>query len=175
MIRLSKINAKKVIDNINKYGDDALIEVKGVNLDTASKVIEKAKKSVPVDEGTLRNSLRVEEFDKINYNAGTNLPYAPYIEFGTGRKVKIPAEFSEMARKARSGKKGSFKDGLANIQRWCRRKGIDENLAYIIFVNILNNGMEAKPFMYPAYIEAKRNYNKDMETALEKLSKRFNR
>lgn len=175
MIRLSKINAKKVIDIINKYSDEALIEVKGVNLDTASKLAQTAKRLSPVDEGVLRNSIKVEDFDKINYNVGTNLPYAPYIEFGTGRKVKVPKEFSDLAQKARSGKKGSFKDGLLNIQRWCKRKGIEEKFAYIIFVNILNNGMEGKPFMYPAYIEAKRNYNKDMEKAFDKLAKRFNK
>ena len=46
--------------------------------------------------------------------------------------------------------KGNFEDGLESIKDWCRKKGIDVKLAYVIFVNILNKGIEPQPFLYPA-------------------------
>jgi HK97 gp10 family phage protein len=177
MISINKVNTKKLEKALEKYKDDAIIEVQGVNLDTASTISATAKKNVNVDRGTLRNSIRVDEFDKINYNVGTNLPYAPYIEFGTGRKVlkNIPPEFKDLANQARKNKGGSFDKGLENIKRWCKRKGIDVKFAYIIFVNLLTNGMEAKPFFYPAFVQGRKSYNKDMKKAFERLAKRFNR
>lgn len=175
MISMNKVNTRKLEKAIIKYRSDAIDEVAGVNLDTASTISAVAKKTVSVDRGTLRNSIRVDEFDKINYNVGTNLPYAPYIEFGTGRKVKIPTEFRELANRAKKSKGQSFDKGLENIKKWCKRKGIDEKLAYVIFVSILTNGMEAKPFFYPAFVQGRRSYNKDMKKAFDRLAKRFNR
>jgi HK97 gp10 family phage protein len=37
-----------------------------------------------VDTGRLRNSIVVEKVDKCRYAVGTNVEYAPYVEFGTG-------------------------------------------------------------------------------------------
>lgn len=43
-----------------------------------------AMEKAPVDEGTLRNSIQYKVVDKDCY-IGTNLSYAPYVEFGTGK------------------------------------------------------------------------------------------
>ena len=43
------------------------------------------KPLVPVDEGTLRNSISVEKTGHLQYSVGTNLEYAPYVEYGTGK------------------------------------------------------------------------------------------
>ena len=145
MISINKVNTKKLERALKEYRDDAIIEVKGVNLDTASTISANAKKNVSVDRGTLRNSIRVDETDKINYRVGTNLPYAPYIEFGTGRKVVVPPEFKDLALKARKNK------------------------------GQMTNGMDAKPFFYPAFVQGRRSYNKEMKKAFERLSKKFKR
>jgi len=175
MISINKVNTKKIEKAIKEYKKNAIVEIQGVNLNTASNISEIAKKNVNVDRGTLRNSIRVDNFEEINYNVGTSLPYAPYIEFGTGRKVKIPSEFKDLANKARKNKGQSFDKGLENIKRWCKRKGIDVKFAYVIFVNLLTNGMEAKPFFYPAFVQGRKSYNKDIKNALERLSKKFNK
>ena len=39
-----------------------------------------------VDTGRLRNSIVVEKVDKCRYAVGTNVEYAPSVEFGTGSK-----------------------------------------------------------------------------------------
>ena len=46
-------------------------------------VEEEAKKRCPVETGTLRRSIHTELHDTYG-EVGTNLHYAPYVEFGTG-------------------------------------------------------------------------------------------
>lgn len=48
---------------------------------------------VPVDTGRLKGSLTpvvLREGEKVIGEVGTNVKYAPYVEFGTGGKVNIP-------------------------------------------------------------------------------------
>jgi HK97 gp10 family phage protein len=178
MVRLEVKNIKNVENALKKYGEDAVKEFEDVVFDEATtmmKVAQLTAQSKKVfDIGTLVKSIIVTKGDtKLSYDVGTNLDYAPYMEFGTGVKVKVPIEFTEMANKAR-GKKGSFEEGLKSIKTWCHHKGIDESLAYIIFINILNNGIEPRPFMYPAFLEGRKTYKKGMKEAVKRLNKKFN-
>ena len=55
-------------------------------LEKGAKVLQaNIKPLVPVDEGTLRNSISVEKSDRLAYSVGTNLKYAVYVEYGTGK------------------------------------------------------------------------------------------
>ena len=174
MVKISVTNIKNVEAAFKKYGDEAVLRFEEVIADEAFKMAEIAKVKAPVNDGTLQNSINWQKETSLKYNVGTNLPYAPYVEFGTGAKVQIPAEFAKMASNAKGKGKGSFKEGLQQIKAWCRKKGIDEKFAYIIFVNLLNNGMEAKPFLYPAFLEGKKTYEKQMKVAIKDLNKKFN-
>lgn len=67
---------------------------------SALAIQSKAKRDVVVDNGTLRNSIQLKEVNvgtKIVYTVGSALKYAPYVEFGTGGLVKIPAGFEDFA------------------------------------------------------------------------------
>ncbi len=44
-----------------------------------------AKKLCPVDTGQLRNSIEVTQIEN-GVDIGTNVEYAPYVEFGTGQR-----------------------------------------------------------------------------------------
>lgn len=44
-----------------------------------------AKRLCPVDTGQLRNSIEVAEMEN-GVSIGTNVEYAPYVEYGTGQK-----------------------------------------------------------------------------------------
>lgn len=102
--------------------------------------------------------------------------YMAYQEFGTGRKVKIPAGYESFAAQYRGGKHGTFKEMIKAIMLWVRRKGIsgtysvktqrrtgsraaqsrqDQQAAYAIAISILRNGIKAQPFMIPAYEKEK--------------------
>jgi len=59
-----------------------------------------AKRAVTVDNGTLRNSIQLKEVNtgsKIVYTVGSALKYAPYVEFGTGGLVNVPAGYESFA------------------------------------------------------------------------------
>ena len=174
MIKVSVKNIDKVKKAIEKYGDDAIKEIGLITKQTALEVVADAKINVAKNNGTLSQSIHITEITPLTYTAGTNLPYAPYMEFGTGAKVTIPTEFQEMANRAKSNPKGSFKEGLEQIKLWCKRKGIDEKAAYPIFVSILNNGIEPRPFMYPAYLKARKTYSKDIKQVIKELNKKYN-
>jgi HK97 gp10 family phage protein len=67
---------------------------------SALAIQSKAKRDVVVDNGTLRNSIQLKEVNvgtKIVYTVGSALKYAPYIEFGTGGLVNVPAGFESFA------------------------------------------------------------------------------
>ena len=119
---------------------------------TGLEALDKIDSFTPVDNGKLRQgSGQSVNKDRLTLTLFNNVPYAPYVEFGTGARVDVPAELQDVAIQFKGGKGGSFDDLLANIKLWCKRKGIDEKLAYIIAVSIIKKGLHPQPFLYPAY------------------------
>lgn len=56
------------------------------------------KAGVPVDTGALKASINTQESEKgLVQMIGSNLEYAPYVEFGTGGLVEVPAGLEEYA------------------------------------------------------------------------------
>jgi len=67
---------------------------------SALAIQSKARRDVKVDNGILRNSIQLKEIntgDKIMYTVGSRLKYAPYVEFGTGGTVSVPAGYEDFA------------------------------------------------------------------------------
>lgn len=67
---------------------------------SALAIQSKAKRDVKVDNSTLRSSIQLKEVnigDKIVYTVGSRLKYAPYVEFGTGGLVNVPAGYELFA------------------------------------------------------------------------------
>ena len=117
-----------------------------------------AKRLAPVNFGQLRNSIYLKEqkVEKgIVFTVGAKASYAPYVEFGTGGKVSIPAGFEELANGFKGKKAGTFKDMVQALTLWVRRKGIgggnDKSIAYAIAISILKKGMRPQPFLIPSF------------------------
>ena len=86
-----------------KIAKEVAIEVNA----SAVAIQSKAKRDVVVDNGTLRNSIQLNEVNqgsKIVYTVGSRLRYAPYVEFGTGGLVNVPAGFESFALKFKGTK-----------------------------------------------------------------------
>jgi HK97 gp10 family phage protein len=70
-------------------------------LETTGRLIEaEAKRNAPVDTGKLRQSIfyeRVVRGGRVGFAVTANVPYAYYIEFGTGAKVDIPDGWGDFA------------------------------------------------------------------------------
>ena len=161
---------KKKLDNLRSFDKSTLSK----ELGTAGLDIARiAKKAAPVFKGsgggTLRQSIKSEKKGKtVEVIAGAK--YAPYVEFGTGAKAYIPPDFKEMAAQFKGATGESWEKGLAEITRWCIKKGIPESAAYPIFMSILKNGIYASPFLWPAFKFGRA----ELVDRLENVIKEFN-
>jgi hypothetical protein len=119
------------------------------------------------DRGGLAKSINAVQNDQLNWTVAASVFYAPYIEFGTKRKVKIPAGFEDVAAESRGlPKRGDYYDFLNSILDWVKRKGIGRTynvktrrkdrqtkdqfleIAERIAFSIRRNGISPKPFFY---------------------------
>lgn len=175
MVSINVKNIKGVEQSFAKYGEKAVDEFVKITRFQANETENTAKQLAPKNIDTLGQSIHTIESKKgLTQDVGTNEPYAPYMEFGTGVKVSVPAEFADMANRAKGKGKGNFKQGLEAIKKWCHNKGIDTKAAYPIFVSILNKGLTPRPFMYPAFVKARATFADDIKDALKQLSKKYN-
>jgi len=124
--------------------------------DGAQSIAAEAKQRAPGDQGILRNEIAAVKIDNTTWLVVSGADYSPYVEFGTGEKVQIPAGLEEYAAQF----KGDFANGTYGpgsnltakeaIFAWCERKGIDKELWYPIYISIMVHGTEAQPFFFPA-------------------------
>lgn len=92
-----------LITRIGKLAPEIAKEVAMEVNASALAIQSKARKSVAAnstDKGRLVGSIQLKEInkgDKVIYTVGSRLKYAPYVEFGTGGKVSIPAGYEDFA------------------------------------------------------------------------------
>ena len=161
------------IAELKAFGEKA---EKIINAETQAIAIQieaDAKKLAPKNFGKLAQSISHAKVKPALYKVTVNELYGAYMEFGTGSKVNVPAEFKEMANSFKGAKQGTFKQGLEAIKVWCRAKGIDEKFAYPIFAKILGAGINPQPFLYPAWIKGKKDYQNNLERLLKSLNKKI--
>ncbi|CAB5218388.1 phge_HK97_gp10, phage protein, HK97 gp10 family [uncultured Caudovirales phage] len=164
-------------DMINALGKFSTKIEKEISLEVAAsalKIQTEAKKNAPVNLGTLRNSIHLTSTlseKKTIYRVSTPLKYAPYIEFGTGGKVKVDG-YESFASQFKGSKSGTFKEMLAALAEWVAKKGLagtysvktrrrtgtkskrasqDMKVAYAIAISILRKGLRPQPFLLPAF------------------------
>ena len=161
------------IAELRKFGEKA---EKLINAETQAIAIQietDAKKLAPKNFGKLAQSISRLKVKPALYKVTVNELYGVYLEFGTGTKVNVPAEFADMANTFKGKKQGTFKQGLEAIKVWCKAKGIPVEAAYPIFAKILGAGINPQPFLYPAYIKGKSEYIKNLNTLLKNLNKKI--
>ena len=143
-------SALKRLDTVLKQ--DVSNEINASSL----KILTDAKRLAPVNFGQLRNSIALDKTSDLTYSVEAKASYAGYVEFGTGGKVTIPAGYNEMANSFKGKSGGKFKDMVAALTLWVKRKGIgngknDKGIAFAIALSILRKGMKAQPFLIPAF------------------------
>jgi hypothetical protein len=145
---------KQVEDAIKKIDTKA---TKGLSaeLDTSSINIQRmAARTAPGNLGKLKGSFNIDIGNSLFKSVFSTVEYAPYVEFGTRGKARIPAGFEAFAAQYKAsgnGAKGAWKA----IEFWIKRKGIDPKLTFVIFRSIMRNGISPQPFMIPAYEKEK--------------------
>jgi hypothetical protein len=176
----AKINISRLLSQISDFGHDANRSAVSVTNETTQSMVTQAQLRVTsnksVDQGQLRLSIG-KTTARVGYNRSfffSNAPYAAFVEFGTGARVSIPKGFEQMAAEFRGRSGGNFDTFVEAIREWCKRKGIDTKLAYIIAVSILRKGLNAKPFFIPSYLEGIQQYPKDLRKVLEVQTRKYN-
>jgi HK97 gp10 family phage protein len=112
-----------------------------------------AVQEAPVFDGKLKGSIRFERAGVLHFTIIAGVFYAPYIEFGTKKKVRVPPGLNEVAAQYKGGTGGSFKDLLASIEKWVRKNNIGDrkkikSTAFVIAVSIAKNGLKPQPFFF---------------------------
>ena len=124
-------------------------------LNAASLNIEKsAKRMAPGNLGKLRQSINHDTGNDLFKAVFSTVEYAPYVEFGTRGKARIPSGFEQFAAQYKASGQGA-KGAWKAIEFWIKRKGIDPKLTFVIFRAIMRNGISPQPFMIPAYEKEK--------------------
>jgi len=81
MIGVKLEGFEKLQKTLNSFTDEENIEA--LLKEVAFFIEKEAKRICPVDTGRLRASITTEKVDRLAYAVGTNVEYAPYVEFGT--------------------------------------------------------------------------------------------
>ena len=150
----------EALGKFDKYGKKVQAEIKDEVGASALKIQSDAKKLAPVNLGTLRNTIYLVEQSvsqsKFMFSVGASARYAPYIEFGTGGKVSIPAGYETYASQFKTKTGGTFKEMVKALTEWVEKKGIgggknSKSVAYMIALSILRKGLRPQPFLIPAF------------------------
>jgi hypothetical protein len=105
------------------------------------------------DQGGLQKSIGHRQIDAFNYEVFAGISYAPFIEFGTKKKIRVEPGFEDVAAQFRGQKGTGTLTLLEAIKAWVKRKGIAkgkaaDQAAFNIARSIYRNGISPKPFFY---------------------------
>ena len=90
----------KLIGELKNYSEKVYINIDNAMQESARNVQRQAIMDAPSDMSTLRRSIQVKPIKEetwSGYEIFSLLPYAPYVEFGTGTRVTIPTGYEEYA------------------------------------------------------------------------------
>ena len=87
----------KVLKDLEKFGKEGKIEIDTITKVTSMDIVADAKAFAPKDFGKLAQSIIYTKVEDSSYKVVVNAPYGAYVEFGTGKSVKVPTELKEIA------------------------------------------------------------------------------
>lgn len=175
MITIKLQGFDKTIKDVQKLATDANKNAKVALVDFGTRVETEAKRNAPADEGKLRSSIN-STFNQRDFTVKITVAtdYAAYQEFGTRKFAAayvgtLPQEWRTYAATFKGKTGGSMDEFIQSIMAWVKRKGIgadttksgnvsssassldkQQQAAYWIAINILQNGIKPKKFLYEA-------------------------
>jgi hypothetical protein len=153
-------------------------EVAGEIEDSARKINGKQLRLAPVDEGGIKQSTGYKKVKPLETELFSGKHYAPFREFGTKSRAKIPAELQDYAKQFNlKGPNIGFDAFFLIILDWVRRKGIagrfstktrkrvgnkntqlqeDFQVAWPIALSILRKGTHPQPFFFQPFFDERK-------------------
>lgn len=168
MIEFKIEELDKALEDIKKKSEEIQQKVKDQVNKSALAIETDAKTKVTTDRGRLKTSIRARFKDGgLISLVGSDVDYAPFVEFGTKSKVDIPAGLEGYAMQFKGSKSGSWDELLKRIAAWAKRNGIEEEAVPLIAMKIAKNGVEARPFLFPALEAEKPRLISGLEEAIK--------
>lgn len=175
MITIKLKGFDKTIKDVQKLATDTNKNAKTALVSFGKNVETQAKRDAPADEGKLKASIN-SVFDNKTFTVKITVAtdYAAYQEFGTRKFAAayvgtLPQEWRTYAATFKGKTGGSMDEFIQSIMAWVKRKGIGADMtksgnvsssasslekqqqaAYWIAINILQNGIKPKKFLYEA-------------------------
>jgi HK97 gp10 family phage protein len=175
MITIKLKGFDKTIKDVQNLATDANKNAKTALVLFGKNVETQAKRDAPADEGKLKASIN-SVFDNKTFTVKITVAtdYAAYQEFGTRKFAAayvgtLPQEWRTYAATFKGKTGGSMDEFIQAIMAWVKRKGIGADMtksgnvsssassldkqqqaAYWIAINILQNGIKPKKFLYEA-------------------------
>lgn len=136
--------------------------------DGARRINGKQLRLVSVDEGGIKQSTVVMKVSELEVELLSSKHYAPFMEFGTKKRVRIPAEVQEFAAQFNiKGPNIGFDAFLSIVTAWVKRKGIDSKASYPIALSILRHGVKPHPFFFDPFFKERDVIVKNVEAVLK--------
>lgn len=163
----------KVVSKLKEFNEDAKDVISQTTFAVTEDTAKVAKQYAPKSAGKLAQSIHTKKESEFISSVVVGVKYGAFVEFGTGKHVSVPRELSALASKFKGANSGSFEEGLRSVKDWCRQKGIDEKAAYPIFISIIKNGTKPQPYLYPAFVQGRRQYLEDLKKDLKYLQNKY--
>lgn len=183
---------KDILAKVSSMGKDVVeecaleLEAAAYNMNNRALINIKTEGLIGVSS-FLRQGQVVEKISDYHFEVINKAYYAPFQEFGTGAKVQVPAEWQGMAEEARnSAHHGTFEKFVESIAEWMHIKGIQprtssqaqtsfeeanyKGVAWLIAINILHNGLKARPFLYPAFVAERKELIKNLKAVIKRAT-----
>lgn len=176
---------KKKAKELKEKGPQVLALVEAAAYDTNDDAISNIQSNGSVDLGAGGGLLSHQSVNRINdytFEVINSAKWAPFVEWGTGKQVRVSAEFEQYAKQFKGPYPGTWDEFEQNIRAWMKRHGIPEveikkgadgqdqfvDVVFLVMMSILEKGLPARPFLYPAYIKNKTELIKQVKALLAK-------
>jgi len=102
MAGIIKVNGvNQTIAKLNKFAERKIVKLDKIMDQSLKSIANQAKGNAP---GDISASIKSDRLDILDYELGSNIPYAAYIEFGTGPYARdyvpsLPKEWQDIAER----------------------------------------------------------------------------
>lgn len=150
---------------------------------TAGEIRDGAKRDAPVDETRVQGSISFKKINVTEFEVVAQTFYAGYLEFGTKKKVSVPAGLEEVAASLRGPVSGQG-NPIDALTGWVKRKGIviglkvkgkaakqnqDRQTAFIIWNHIKKFGIKPQPFFFKQLQPAEKNLKERVANIIKRI------
>lgn len=102
MAGIIKVNGvNQTIAKLNKFAERKIVKLDKIMDQSLKSIASQANANAP---GDIKGTVKSDRIDTLNYDLGSPVPYAAYVEFGTGPAASkyvpsLPPEWQEVAKR----------------------------------------------------------------------------